>query len=476
MLEHRRGLEPKSQRAERGAPLARNPEVITRCSATTAARNARPPRMEHFPMSTLHVLIIGGGIGGLALAQGLRREGVSAAVYERERSLASRLQGYRVHISPGGSRALHECLPAHLFDAFDRTCGAPARAIHFMTERMTSLLSIDAGMVKDDDAIARHRSVSRITLRQVLMAELAEIHFGKTFVRYEERGGKVVAHFDDGTSAEGDILVAADGSGSRVRRQRLPHAALIDTGVVAIGGKVFLDAARDRLAPPLTDGMCLVAARDGISLFVAQQKVSPSLGAIGGNDPDSEQSDAVFENTRSYVMWGLGATRERLRVAATEHDPAKLATIAARAVARWAPEFRNLIALADPTTLSQFAIRTSTAVGPWTTGRVTLIGDAIHAMTPYRGIGANMALEDAVRLKRALVAGARGERDLLAAIAAYEREMRDYGFRAARNSLAAMRQSVGAGPLRLTAQRLMFRAIDRLPPVKRWMASRMGRD
>jgi 2-polyprenyl-6-methoxyphenol hydroxylase-like FAD-dependent oxidoreductase len=428
-------------------------------------------------MSTLHVLIIGGGIGGLALAQGLRREGVSAAVYERERSLASRLQGYRVHISPGGSRALHECLPPHLFDAFDRTCGEPGRAIHFMTERMKPLLSIDAGMVTDDDAIARHRSVSRITLRQVLLAELADVHFGKTFVRYEERGGKIVARFEDGTSAEGDILVAADGSGSRVRRQLLPHAALIDTGVVAIGGKVFLDAARDRLAPPLTDGMCLVAARDGASLFVAQQKVSPSLGALGGNDPDGEQTGAVFENTRSYVMWGLGATRETLGLdGAAEHDPAKLAAIAARAVAGWAPEFRALIALADPTTLSQFAIRTSTPVGAWPTGRVTLIGDAIHAMTPYRGIGANMALEDAVRLKRALVAGARGERDLVAAIAAYESEMRDYGFRAVRNSLKAMRQSVDAGLLRLTAQRLMFRAIDRLPPVKRWMASRMGRD
>src|SRR5262249_50801763 len=104
----------------------------------------------------LPVVIIGGGIGGLALAQGLRREGVSAAVYERDRSLTSRLQGYRVHISPGGSRALHECLPPHLFDAFDRTCGKPGRAIRFMTEQMRPLLSIDTDMVENDGAIARH--------------------------------------------------------------------------------------------------------------------------------------------------------------------------------------------------------------------------------------------------------------------------------------------------------------------------------
>src|SRR5258707_444362 len=131
--------------------------------------------------------------------------------------------------------------------------------------------SLDAAMVKDDSAIARHRSVSRITLRQVLLAELEDVHFGKTFVRYEERGGCVVAHFDDGTSAEGDLLVAADGSGSRVRRQFLPEAHLIDTGVAAIGGKVFLDEPRDRIDPRLRDGMCLVSARDGIGLFVAMQ-------------------------------------------------------------------------------------------------------------------------------------------------------------------------------------------------------------
>ncbi len=423
-----------------------------------------------------HVLIIGGGIGGLALAQGLEREGISAAVYERDTSLTSRLQGYRVHVSPGGSRALHECLPPHLFDAFDRTCGKPTRAIHFMTEHMKPLMSIDATMVKNDDAIARHRSVSRITLRQVLMAELADIHLGKTFVRYEERGGKVIAYFEDGTSAEGDILVAADGGGSRVRRQFLPDAPLIDTGVVGIGGKVFLDQHRRWLAPQLLDGMCLVAARDGINLFVAVQDVPPAAGAIGANEAGSEAAGAVFENTRSYVMWGIGATRQRLAMDANEHDPARLAAIAARAVEKWATGFRTLIASADPTTLSQFAIRTSTAVGPWPTGRVTLIGDAIHAMTPYRGIGANMALEDAVRLKRAIVAGARGERDLFGAIGDYETQMRDYGFRAARNSLHAMRQSVDAGALSLTWQRLMLRTIDRLPPVKRWMAARMGRD
>jgi len=54
--------------------------------------------------------------------------------------------------------------------------------------------------------------------------------------------------------------------------------------------------------------------------------------------------------------------------------------------------------------------------------------------------------------------------------------MRAYGFGVGQHSLEAMRQSVGVGPLRLARQRLVFRAIDGMPPVKRWMASRMGRD
>ena len=63
---------------------------------------------------SFHVAIIGGGIGGLCLAQGLNKAGVSVTVYERDRTRTDRLQGYRIHISPKGSRALYECLPAHL--------------------------------------------------------------------------------------------------------------------------------------------------------------------------------------------------------------------------------------------------------------------------------------------------------------------------------------------------------------------------
>jgi 2-polyprenyl-6-methoxyphenol hydroxylase-like FAD-dependent oxidoreductase len=425
-----------------------------------------------------HVLIVGGGIGGLTLAQGLKQAGVSAAVFERDRSVTDRLQGYRVHISPTGSLALHECLPPHLFAAFDRTCGVPNAAVRFFTEQMRELIAFDGDIVRHADPIAQHRAASRITLRQVLQAELDNVHFGKTFCRYEESGERIVAHFEDGTSAEGDLLVAADGGGSRVRRQFLPHAERVDTGVVGIAGKVFLDVARDRIARPLLDGISLVAARGGLGLFVAIQDIAGApVGAIGGNEPALAGGGNLYDNTRSYLMWALSARRDKFGLPDIERaGAATLASAASRAMAGWAHPFRDLVGLSDPTTLSLLPIRTSVPVAPWRTGRVTLLGDAIHSMTPYRGIGANVAIKDAVRLKRALVAAHRGERDLTEALHEYEAGMLDYGFRAVRNSLKAMHQTVTDSLPALLASRLTFRVIKALPPLKRMIAQRLGEE
>lgn len=77
-------------------------------------------------MTSLHVVIIGGGIGGLCLAQGLKKSGISVAVYERDQSADFRGQGYRLNINPDGSHALRECLPENLLDLVVATSGKPA--------------------------------------------------------------------------------------------------------------------------------------------------------------------------------------------------------------------------------------------------------------------------------------------------------------------------------------------------------------
>src|SRR5690348_14690973 len=135
----------------------------------------------------LHVLIIGAGTGGLCLAQGLRQAGISVAVYERDRTRADGLQGYRVGIDPDGSRALHACLPPDLFATFVATVARAPRYFNMLTEHLDEVLSLE--LPPDTDPINSEKSVSRMTLRQVLLTGLEDVvHFDKAFVRYEQHG------------------------------------------------------------------------------------------------------------------------------------------------------------------------------------------------------------------------------------------------------------------------------------------------
>ena len=203
------------------------------------------------------VAIIGGGMGGLCLANGLKKAGISVAVYERDQSPDSRPQGYRIHIDPQGSTALHECLPQHLWDLFCSTGGDFSQGFSIVTQQLHELLNLARSQARSQariggtgDTIARHRSISRITLRRILLAGLEQdVQFNKRFLRYEETSdGAIRAHFEDGSSAQADLLVAADGVNSGVRKQYLPHAEPTDTGVVGIGGTI-----------PLTDGVMALA-------------------------------------------------------------------------------------------------------------------------------------------------------------------------------------------------------------------------
>ena len=220
------------------------------------------------------VAIIGGGMGGLCLANGLKKAGISVAVYERDHSPDSRPQGYRIHIDPQGSTALHECLPQHLWDLFCSTGGSFSHGFSIVTQQLHELLSLGRTSGAGDN-IAQHRSISRITLRRILLAGLEhDVQFNKRFLRYEETPqGVVRAHFEDGSSAPADLLVAADGVNSAVRKQYLPHADPTDTGVVGIGGTIPLTDGVMALAPHLLlDGPVMVVPPTPCSMFMAMWK------------------------------------------------------------------------------------------------------------------------------------------------------------------------------------------------------------
>jgi salicylate hydroxylase len=430
-----------------------------------------------------HVGIVGGGIGGLALAQGLKKAGIGVALYERDRTPTDRLQGYRVHISPKGSAALHECLPAELFDIFAATCSVRNDGFRFLSEKMEELLSIEVR--GDARAIERHRSASRITLRNVLLSGLKGIvQFGKTFTHYEETPeGPIKLNFADGSTAACAVLVGADGGNSRVRHQFLPHAQRIDTGAVGIAAKAMLtDENRRRLPPRVLERTSMVMSPGRRSMFIGLHEFADNAPAApfagAATEPASQPSGALFDNTTSYVFWAYGGLRRDLERGRRleELAPPDLQRLVLDRIRNWHPDYSVLVCASDPSTFNVVGFKTSVAVAPWQTQRITLIGDAIHSMTPYRGIGANIALRDAALLCRNLKDAALGNSEIEAAISDYERQMREYGFAAVRASLQALQQSVGDKGLGFWLSKLFFRAANAMPPLRRLVFANFGDD
>ena len=413
--------------------------------------------------SSPHVLIIGGGIGGLCLAQGLKKAGIRATVFERDPS--PDLQGYRIHINPEGSRALQACLPPRLFDVFLVTSGK-GDSYSFFTEKMEELLSV-GDTSEAPDPIDSHKSVSRITLRQVLLAGLGDrLRFGKKFTHYEV----------------GDLLVAADGVHSRVRRQFLPHADVIDTGVRAVMGKLPLtEETRSLLPPRLFDGPASILAPKGHCMFLAVNEFGdgpeglPGFAGEDGN-PVALPPGLLHDNTADFAMWGFSARREKFGLPAElkDLDGTILRRVVLEMIADWHPNLKRLVHFTDPSAITPVTIRSSVPIAHWGTKNITLIGDAIHSMTPFRGIGANTALKDAALLCRNLVAAQRGEKSLLQAVHDYEVEMIRYGFEAVKNSLRAMNQAVSDNAFALATVKTLFRLVNAIPPLKRRMFKDQG--
>jgi 2-polyprenyl-6-methoxyphenol hydroxylase-like FAD-dependent oxidoreductase len=414
------------------------------------------------------VAIIGGGLGGLCLANGLKKAGISVAVYERDQSPESRPQGYRIHIDPKGSTALYQCLPPHLWDLFNSTGGDFAQGFSVVTEQLRELLNLGrvSGAV---DSIARHRSISRITLRRILLAGLeGEVKFNRRFLQYEEAAdGAIIAHFEDGTTVQADLLVAADGVNSCVRKQYLPDAEPIDTGVVGIVGTLPLTDGVIALAPYfLLDGPGLVVPSTACSLFMAMWKRSGEAAqtlhrlGIEGTLPGDEDYLILALSGRPD-FFGLdeqfGSVTGRT-----------LKDVLRRKTAGWHPNLRKLVEMVREEELLLNHIRTSQPPVPWRSTHITLLGDAIHCMTPYRGVGGNIALKDAALLTSHLIQAHQGQKPLLQAISEYEASMRQYAFAAVEDSLKAMKQFTS--PKKYPAFSIFktgMRVVNAVPKLKR---------
>ncbi|WP_345432870.1 NAD(P)/FAD-dependent oxidoreductase [Actinoallomurus vinaceus] len=366
------------------------------------------------------ILIAGGGVGGLALAQALRRDGLDVAVYEQDPTPTIRNQGYRIHIDANGNAALRTCLASEALDLVRRTSGVNGDLVAGYTHRLEEVTTQTFPGIADDEIT----NVDRNAFRQGLLSGLADVvHFGRTVAGYRITGsGRVRVEFAEGGGEEGDLLVGADGVGSAVRRRLLPHATVKDLGVRCVYGRMTINETTDALIPE--------AFNRGLS-WVADDK---GLGA--GFAPVRFRSRP--EGASDYLMTTLIGTPERLGT--SDEDlfklpPQDLWKITVEATTDWHPAVRELFAHADADTFFPIAIRAGERVDAWKSGPVTLLGDAIHTMPPAGGVGANTALQDAATLADELLAAVRGEKSLIDAVAAYERTMLPRGFDTVDNSL-----------------------------------------
>jgi 2-polyprenyl-6-methoxyphenol hydroxylase-like FAD-dependent oxidoreductase len=440
---------------------------------------------------TLHVMIIGAGTGGLCLAHGLKQAGISVSVYERDRTRKDGLQGYRVGISPAGSYALSQCLPPELYDLFVATCARPPHYFNILTEQMTELLSMNR--FSGDDSVDSEKSVSRMTLRQVLFTGLEDVVvFDKKFSHYEHYSdGRVIVSFEDGTQAICDVLVGADGAGSRLRKQRLPHARMEETGILSVGGKLpITPESKALISDKVFNGVSLVMAPRGygaiIHVMEFKWKHDGVKQGVGGNDADliAHWPGMLFDNSQDYIMWAVWGARKNLPADPTTLSTEEQLRLAKEMTKDWHPNMQKLIDLTDPSTVFPVNIRTSVPLEPWETSNVTLLGDAVHTMTPGRGVGANTALRDAALLCKKLIEVTdelKPElKPLIEALHEYEVEMLTYSKDAVLDSRKQMdARSVihkpVLGRIQLAMVRAGMRLVNAVPLLKRRMLEQQTR-
>ncbi|MFD6156452.1 FAD-dependent oxidoreductase [Nocardia sp. NPDC060256] len=398
-------------------------------------------------MSDLHVVVAGAGLGGLALAQGLRRAGISVAVYEKDPTPEFRDQGYRIRINADGITALRAVLTPEAFEVFAATAGNPGTRMNTFDQQLNLLHAQELPSVAGLPG-GGHLAVNRRTLRQILATGLdTAINYGARLTHYTEGVSEVTAHFANGTTATGAVLIGADGVNSAIRRQYLPQARVVDAGLRLCYGKIpFVDDEVRALVPPQLLGLWTTVVGPG-KRFVG-------LAPVQFREPIHQVTErlapgVLLDDESDYLTCVFGARTEQFPCSDEEllaMDGAGLRALTRSLLAGWHPRLIDIVSHQDPASIFPVSVRTSVPRTAWDTTSVTVLGDAIHVMSPALGIGANTALRDAQVLTARLAETAQG-RPLREALRAYETQMLGYGFDAVRESAALGHTLVGQDPL-----------------------------
>ncbi|MCM4079746.1 FAD-dependent oxidoreductase [Paractinoplanes hotanensis] len=207
--------------------------------------------------------------------------------------------------------------------------------------------------------------------------------------------------------AEFDLVVAADGTGSRIAEQWVSRPTARRSGIIGLAGRARLP---QRIPADLREGLAFMIGPAGVGAFL-------SLQAGRGNDPAAEDP---------YVVWSVAAPLD-----SADGD---LQALAHRLTASWTGDFHALVDGSEPGSVAAFPFYFPAALEPWPAGRVTLLGDAVHPMPPTAGAGASTAILDAVHLARDL-----STMPLERALAAYQARLLQYAPRAVDEARPALR-------------------------------------
>ena len=330
----------------------------------------------------MKVAVVGGGIGGLSAALALLQAGFDVHVYEQAPRFGE--IGAGIQISPNASRLLHRL---GLRNAMERWGVRPVAVHQKRWDDGRTLQRAPLGPEVEARFGAPYYHFHRGDLAALLAEALPKerAHAGRRLVGIEEKGRRVVARFDDGGSAEAELLIGADGIHSRVRHLTFGPEKPRFTGCVAWRGLV----PAERIAH--------------LDIEVA----SHNWMGPGGH----------------CVHYWVSAKRQMNVVCIVEHgnwtseswtDRGDVDEVLAR-YEGWHPTVRSLIA-AFPETFV-WALHDRAPLPAWTRGRVALLGDACHPMLPMMAQGAAQAIEDGAALASLLSAM---KDDLPAALARYE--------------------------------------------------------
>src|SRR3569833_982218 len=357
------------------------------------------------------VLISGGGLASLLLAQSLRLSNIPYKIFERDSSFQFRAQGYRLRLSAEGLDAVESVLDADTFKRFWDKCGQTGGsgfvAYNAVTgeqteNRMPEGLSSRGGKIV---------GIARGDMRAVF-AEGCEDHieWSKHVTGYELTDDGVRAVFADGTkSVEGSLLVGGEGIYSKVAKQVSGGKLKVyDTGSRGIHGQ----------APPAA----FKGLGEGVFRLVDSSRPNGDIFIM------TNVRARDMEDPNIHFGWTMGAAPGVIQAPNNDYSiVGKVAADIAKSLTKdWDARFKPLFDQMDEPEAAFWKITCSTPSGvPERPNepRDTVIGDAAHSMTPAGGIGANTAVRDSALLGR-LLREAGGCKP--GVTAAYEKEMRVY--------------------------------------------------